>query len=197
MFKHTEEPEKRQPNIDTKIFTALSEAYKKEETSEKIFYYIYAIFYSNTYRTKYAEFLKTDFPRIPFTKYHKLFCKMGEYGKMLVDLHLLKSAELDPPLARLQGKGDYKVEKARYEKPRVYINNNQYFEGIAAEIWEYQIGGYQVCYKWLKDRKGRELSLDDIKHYCKIVTSIQKTIEIQKAIDKFYPETEKETITFE
>jgi hypothetical protein len=70
----------------------------------------------------------------------------------------------------------------------------QYFEGMAKEVWEYQIGGYQVCNKWLKDRKKRFLSLDDIKHYCKITTSLQKTIEIQKAIGDIYPEVEKETI---
>ncbi|MBW2002271.1 MAG: hypothetical protein JRI30_07135 [Deltaproteobacteria bacterium] len=74
---------------------------------------------------------------------------------------------------------------------------SQYFEGITKEIWEYQIGGYQVCNKWLKDRKKRFLSLDDIKHYCKIVTSLQKTIEVQKAIDDIYPEVEKKTIEIE
>jgi len=198
LFSHTKVPEKRQPNISLKLSTALSEAYKKEPIPEEILYYTYAVLYSNTYRTKYAEFLKIDFPRIPFTEDYKVFSKMGEYGKRLVDLHLLKSAELDPPVAKLQGQGDYKVVKVRYEEPRVYINNNQYFEGIAPEIWEYQIGGYQVCHKWLKDRKGRrELSLDDIKHYCKMVTAIQKTIEIQKMIDKIYPATEKQTLKFE
>jgi len=71
---------------------------------------------------------------------------------------------------------------------------NQYFEGVKKEVWEYQIGGYQVCNKWLKDRKGKRLSLDDIKHYCKIVTSLQKIIKIQKSIDEIYPKVEKETI---
>jgi hypothetical protein len=79
----------------------------------------------------------------------------------------------------------------------VHINRNQYFEGITEEVWQYQIGGYQVCHKWLKDRKRRCLSLDDIKHYCKIVTALQKTIEIQKAIDDLYPEVEKETVEFD
>ncbi|MBI5682285.1 MAG: hypothetical protein HZC45_03815 [Deltaproteobacteria bacterium] len=71
------------------------------------------------------------------------------------------------------------------------INNNQYFEGIAPEVWEYRIGGYQVLDKWLKDRKDRELSLDDIKHYCRIITALQKTIETQKAIDDSYSKTEE------
>jgi len=121
------------------------------------------------------------------------------------------SSELDSPIAKFQGKGEDKVEKVKYEPvgagfvvssaersydlPRVYINNDQYFEGVKQGVWEYQIGGYQVCDKWLKDRKGRRLSLDDIKHYCKIVTALQNTIEIQKAIDDVYPEVEKVIIT--
>ena len=123
---------------------------------------------------------------------------MTEYGKKLVDLHLLRSMELDPPVAKFQGKGDDKVGKLRYDEKeeRVYINQSRYFEGIAKEVWQYQIGGYQVCDKWLKDRKGKPLSLDDMKHYCRIVTSLQKTIEIQEEIDNIYPEVEKETVEF-
>jgi hypothetical protein len=79
---------------------------------------------------------------------------------------------------------------------RFYINKDQYFDGIVNELWQYQIGGYQVCDKWLKDRKGKRLSLDDIKHYCKVVTSLQKTIEIQNMIDDIYPEVEKGMIEF-
>jgi type I restriction-modification system DNA methylase subunit len=199
MFSHTENPAEKKPNINDKLLTVLSEVYKKNPTPEEIFYYIYGVLYSNIYRTKYAEFLKIDFPRIPFTKDYELFTKMAEYGKRLVDLHLLTSSELDPPLARFQGEGNEKVEKLRYNEneERVYINPNRYFEGIPQEVWQYQIGGYQVCDKWLKDRKGRTLSLDDIKHYCKIVTSLQHTIRLQKAIDDLYPEVEKNPIEFE
>ncbi|MBA7693334.1 hypothetical protein ES703_101914 [subsurface metagenome] len=116
-----------------------------------------------------------------------------------VDLHLLKSTELDPPAAKFHGKGGNKVEKLRYDEKekRVCINQNQHFEGIKKEIWEYQVGGYQVCTKWLKDRKEKKLSLDEIKHYCKIVTSLQKTIEIQRAIDDIYREVEKRTAEFD
>ena len=198
LFSHPKEPEQRQPNIIPELFAALFEVYKKEPTPEEIFHYIYAVLYSNTYRTKYAEFLKIDFPRIPFTKDYKLFGKMAEYGKRLIDLHLLRSMELDPPVAKFQGKGDDKVVKLRYDEKekRAYINQSQYFEGIAKEVWQYQIGGYQVCDKWLKDRKGKPLSLDDMKHYCRIVTSLQKTIEIQEEIDNIYQEIEKETVEF-
>jgi predicted helicase len=162
---------------------------------EQIFSYIYAVLYSNIYRTKYAEFLKIDFPRIPFTKDYKLFKKTGEYGKKLIDLHLLKSPSLNSPIAKFQGKGNNKVEKINYneKEKRVYFNPNQYFEGISNDVWNFQIGSYQVCDKWLKDRKGKRLSLDDIKHYCKIVTALKKTIEIQKTIDNIYPQIERDS----
>jgi predicted helicase len=196
LFSQKKVGEKKEPNINTELFSDLVEVYEKELTPEEIFYYIYSVLYSNIYRTKYAEFLKTDFPRIPFTKYYKLFCKMGEYGKKLVDLHLLKSKEIDPPIAKFEGKGENKVEKVAYKEGKVLLNKDQYFEGITEEVWKYQIGGYQVCDKWLKDRKGQRLSLDDIKHYCKVVTAIKNTIEIQKEIDNLYPEIEKEIVEF-
>ncbi|MDA8090646.1 MAG: hypothetical protein M0Z61_10585 [Nitrospiraceae bacterium] len=168
-----------------------------EPLPEEIFFYIYAVLYSETYRTKYAEFLKIDFPRVPFTSDYKLFKNMAEYGNRLVDLHLLKSKELDLPIARYSIEGNNRGEKPRFDEKsgRVYINNEQYFEGISKEVWLYQIGGYQVCDKWLKDRKGRELSLDDIQTYCRIVTAIQKTIEIQKTIDGIYENIENSLIT--
>jgi len=187
---------KKQPNISSKILLAFSEVFKKEPTPEEIFYYIYGVLYSNIYRTKYAEFLRTDFPRIPFTKNYKIFSKMGEFGKELVDLHLLKSKEIDPPIVKFKGKGENRVEKAIYKEGKVSVNKDQYFDGVSEEIWKYQIGGYQLCDKWLKDRKGRVLSLDDIKHYCKVVTAIGKTIEVQKAIDEIFSEVEKEAIDF-
>jgi predicted helicase len=188
LFEPSGEYTTRKPNLNPVIVEQLTKDFGKSPTPEEIFYYIYAVLYSNTYRTMYAEFLKIDFPRIPFTKDYKIFRMMAEYGQKLVELHLLKSPELDPPVSKCQGKGDFKVEKVKYyeDEGLVYFNPNQYFEGIPKEVWEYQIGGYQVCDKWLKDRKGRMLSLEDIKHYCRIVTCLSKTIEIQKAIDDIY-----------
>ena len=121
---------------------------------------------------------------------------MGAFGKRLAELHLLDSSELDPPIAKFQGTGRNIVDKLKYhqKESRIYINSDQYFEGVKKEVWEYHIGGYQVCHKWLKDRKGRILSLEEIKHYCKVVTAIQKTIETQKDIDEIYPEIEKALI---
>jgi len=186
----------RKSNLNPKLVKSLAEAYGEEPTPEEIFYYIYGVLYSNIYRSKYAEFLKIDFPRVPFTKDYELFNRMGKYGSKLVDWHLLKPAELSNPIAKLQGSGDYQVEKPRYneKEKRVYINDDQYFEEIEKEVWEYQNCGYQVLDKWLKGRKGRKLSLEDIKHYCQVVTALKKTIEVQKEIDNLYPDIEKETI---
>lgn len=164
--------------------------------SKNIFYYIYAILYSNDYRKKYAEFLKIDFPRIPFTRDYKLFKKLGTLGEQLADLHLLKSKELDKAISDFPKDGSNKVEKphfdsAQRDKEKVWINSEQYFTGVKEEVWKYQIGGYQVCEKWLKDRKGRTLSSEEIKTYCKIVTTLSKTIELQKEIDKYFVDVEK------
>ena len=198
LFGNSKTMGKKLPNINPKIFIVLSENYKQEPTIEDVFYYVYAISYSNAYRTKYSEFLKIDFPRIPFTKNYSLFIKMAKYGQQLVDMHLLKSKELDPPVAKFQGKGDNKIEKLIYneKEKRLYFNQNQYFEGITEEIWLYQIGGYQVCSKWLKDRKGRTLSLRDIKHFCRVSTALKRTIEIQREIDRLYPKIEQRVIEF-
>jgi len=127
-----------------------------------------------------------------------LFRKMGAFGQRLADLHLLESTELDPPLAKFQGSAKSSVDQLKYKQKesKIYINKYQYFEGIEKAVWEYQIGGYQVCHKWLKDRKGRTLTLEEIKHYCKVVTAIKKTIEIQKHIDDIYLQIEKDLIEF-
>ncbi len=186
----------KKPNLSLAFVERLTKEYRKSPSPEEIFHYIYSVLYSNTYRTKYAEFLKIDFPRVPFTRDYKLFKKMGEYGEKLVNLHLLKSSELDSPIARFQGRGNDKVEKLRYEEGKLFINNEQYFDGTPQKVWEYQIGGYQVCDKWLKDRKGKSLSLEDAKHYCKVVTALYKTIEVQDEIDNIYQNIEKEIIEF-
>ncbi|MHA1263414.1 MAG: type ISP restriction/modification enzyme [Candidatus Freyarchaeota archaeon] len=190
-------PSERQPNLNAELIQKLVEAYGEEPSPEDVFHYVYAVLYSPSYREKYAEFLRIDFPRIPFASDYELFRRMAELGRRLVDLHLLRSPELDPPIARFQGEGDGEVQTGkkglRYdpESARVYINETQYFEGVPPEVWEYQIGGYQVCHKWLKDRKGRKLSAAEIRTYCHIVTALAKTIDIQQAIDELYSGIEK------
>jgi len=187
----------RRPNLSPAIVEALRAAYGEEPSPEDIFNYVYAVLYAPAYRERYAEFLRIDFPRIPLTSDRATFEETASLGGRLVALHLLKSPELDPPIARFEGEGDARVAKTkrqgfRYqpEAKRVYINTSQHFSPVPQEVWQYRIGGYQVCEKWLKDRKGRRLELDDIRTYCRIVTALARTIEIQRAIDAVYPRVE-------
>lgn len=182
----------KEPNIPEAVFEELASVYGKKPAPEEILYYIYGVFYSTLYRKKYAEFLKIDFPRVPFTSDYELFIAMGNLGKELADLHLLKSHELDSPVAKYQGDGENdRIEKVIYDEKtgRIYINDEKYFEGIEQEVWQYHVGGYQVLYKYLKDRKGR--ILEDARRYCRIVTALQKTIALQKEIDLLYPAIEE------
>lgn len=181
-----------QDNFDLPFLNPLDGEKKIEGFGSKdIFYYIYAILYSNIYRTKYAEFLKIDFPRIPFTKDYKLFIHLGKLGKKLADLHLLQSNDLAKAISKFPFTKINKVEKLKYEDEKVWMNKEQYFDGVKEEVWKYQIGGYQVCDKWLKDRQGRTLTVEEIQTYCKIVTALTKTIELQNEIDNYYENVEK------
>jgi predicted helicase len=201
LFAHHKISERR-PNLNPELVKMLTTAYGREPTPEDIFNYVYAVLYAPTYREKYSEFLHMDFPRIPFTADREVFRSLSGLGARLVSLHLLKSPELDPPAARFEGDGDGKVAKSKsqgfsydHAAQRVSINQTQYFAPVTATVWEYQIGGYQVCEKWLKDRRGRKLVLDDIRHYCRVVTALARTIEIQLEIDTLYPEVEADTIS--
>jgi len=187
----------KEPNIDKKIYQTLNQNYGHELTPEEILYYIYAVFYSNIYREKYAEFLKIDFPRVPFTTDYKVFSKMAALGNELVDLHLMKSSRLNTLVSKFQGKGENDfIEEIifRPEESRIYINSEKYFDNVTPQVWDYQVGGYRVLQKYLKDRKGRKM--DDFVHYSQIITALNYTIEIQQEIDTFYSEAEKEVIEF-
>ncbi len=189
------ESKERTPNIDKTLYESLNKTFKKKLTPEEILYYIYAVFYSNIYREKYAEFLKIDFPRVPFTKIYEIFCKMAVLGNQLVDLHLLDSKQLDKPVSKYQGDSENdRIEKVIYDEKekKIYINKDKYFDNVLPEVWHYQIGGYQVLQKYLKDRKNRVMN--DSRHYCRIISALSKTIEIQNQIDEIYPELEKELI---
>lgn len=176
---------------------------KKTFGPEDVFYYTYAIFHSPVYRERYAEFLKIDFPRLPLTSDKKLFAKLVKLGSELVALHLMESPALADKVTSFPQRGGNVVapRHPRYLPPgeaepgsgealaagRVYINPEQYFDGIPEDVWEFQIGGYQVLNKWLKDRKGRELSHDDLEHYQKIVVALQETMRLMEAIDAAIP----------
>jgi len=155
---------------------------------EDIFDYMYAVFHSPTYRTRYAEFLKIDFPRLPLTTDVELFRVLCSLGARLVALHLME--QFGAALPSYPAKGNNVVEKVEYRAAhdevagRVYINREQYFDGVPLEVWEFHVGGYQVCQKWLKDRKGRTLSFEDIRHYQRIVAALAETITLMERIDE-------------
>jgi len=182
--------QERRPNLAEGLLPKLAAAYGFTPAPEDVLAYIYAVFYSPTYRQKYAQELRTDFPRVPFTADADVFRQMATLGRQLMDLHLLRSPALATPLVKYQGQGSDMVEKARYDAQtqRVYINADKYFEGITPAMWEYQIGGYQVLEKYLKDRKGRRL--DDPVRYIRIATAIAHTMDIQQQIDEIYPQVE-------
>jgi predicted helicase len=156
---------------------------------EDLFHYMYAVLHAPAYRARYAEFLKLDFPRLPITGNLALFRALCPLGAELVALHLMESPKLDTPSTRFPASGDGKVERVVYTDPqgsdagRVTINKTQYFDGIAPEVWAFTVGGYQVLDKWLKDRKGRALSYDDVRHYQRIVVALTETKRLMEEID--------------
>ncbi len=178
--------DKRSYNIAPEILARFSKLWP-EFQPEQLFYYVYAILHSNIYRKRYAQYLRMDFPRVPFTEDFALFTRLSELGRELADIHLLKSPRLNPPVAKYQGGGtDDSIEQIQYDPAQglVRINETKYFEGINPEVWNFHIGGYQVMHKYLKDRKGKPLA--DPIHYCRIATALSLTISLQIEIDKVF-----------
>ena len=182
--------------IKTQLSLSLHETSKrdllKEIDPEDIFHYIYAILYSPTYRSRYAEFLKIDFPRIPVTSDLALFRSLCALGGELVALHLLETPVVGNFITRYPVPGENRIERGypKYVQKdwRVHINKTQYFEGVPPQVWEFLIGGYQVLHKWLKDRRGRLLTFDDLNHYQKVVVALTETIRLMDEIDDAIPE---------
>jgi predicted helicase len=195
----TDAPGGRKPNLSPKFIEDFTSKISmqfiqdskgdREQTfgPEDIFNYMYAVFHSPTYRSRYAEFLKIDFPRLPLTSKPELFRELCLLGQQLVDLHLMETKA--PKITGYPVAGDNTVEKVRYQEPlgdvkgRIWINSTQYFEGIPKEVWDFHIGGYQVCDKWLKDRKGRQLTYDDLTHYQQVVSALAGTMKMMNDID--------------
>lgn len=161
--------------------------------SEDVFNYAYAVFHSPSYRERYAEFLKRDFPRLPLTGDRELFAALAGKGAELVGLHLMRLPVLDEFITGFPVAGDNTVEKVRYVTSeeegagRVYINATQYFEGVPEEVWEFRVGGYQVLDKWLKDRKERAITFEDINHYQRVVVALSETRRLMGEIDETIP----------
>lgn len=185
-------------NVSPKVVRQLSEALRLRFVPnglgdlratfglEAIFHYAYAVFHSPTYRSRYAEFLKIDFPRLPLTSSLDLFRALARLGSELVALHLMESPTLDQPRTEFIGGRNPEVEKIFWSRQTVWIDKAQTtgFKGVPEAVWNFHIGGHQVCEKWLKDRKGRTLSKDDIEHYHRIVAALHETVRLMAEIDK-------------
>jgi len=155
---------------------------------EDIFGYIYAILHSKAYRSRYSEFLKTDFPRIPLTSNQALFIALVQSSRTLIDLHINLEARRTN-CAEFQASGSNRINKIQFtphegKNGLVWINENQCFENLDYTTWNFTIGGYRPAVKWLKDRKGRTLSFDEIQHYCKLCAVLKETGQIMDKIDK-------------
>lgn len=151
---------------------------------ENVFHYLYAVLHSPEYRRRYADFLKSDFPRVPVTNCAALFESLAALGKRLTALHLMETDEGEAPVFPVAE--DNRVEKVSYapSQKQVWINGKQYFDGISQQTWEFTIGGHQPAEKWLKDRKNRTLSYDDIGHYRRLCAALAETPRIMAKIDK-------------
>jgi predicted helicase len=158
--------------------------------------YIYAMLHSPTYRETYKEFLKIDFPRVPYPTDAEAFWKLVALGSELRQLHLMESPVLNQFITQYSVGGENEVEKIRYENlpgfenleglatGRVYINSDQYFDSVPEVAWNFYIGGYQPAQKWLKDRKGRILDFEDIMHYQRIIKALTETDRVMGEIDQ-------------
>jgi predicted helicase len=181
------------PNISTKFIDKLKQKLGYIPTPEEIFHYIYAILHSPNYRRRYAEFLERDFPRIPIISNINLFHRLGELGEKLVNLHLMKSFSFAPEKAVssfVKNGGSCLIDAGypKYANSKIVINKQRdCFIDIPEAVWNFHVGGYQVCYQWLKDRRGRILSQDDIEHYQKIVVALGQSIKLMAEIDVAIP----------
>lgn len=176
----------RVPNIDLNVFEHLNNQYGNTNSPEEIFYYIYAILHSPKYREKYEPLLKYDFPRIPFVDDYDTFKQLSELGKELVELHLMKKNL--PIHTKFEVEGSNILERVKFEKGNVWINKEQFFEGVPKNVWDFNIGGYPVLEQFLKDknRKNRKLTSNEIMNFLRTVEIIKLTIVIMNKIDGIY-----------
>jgi predicted helicase len=184
----------RIPNLNMEIVNQIADGLgltftnEKEETPNTfapidILDYIYAVLHSPSYREKYKEFLKIDFPRVPFPKDKDTFWKLVKLGGEIRQIHLLESPIVEIYITQYPIDGDNVVTKPKYQDNNVYINDTQYFANVPQVAWNFYIGGYQPAQKWLKDRKDRELSYEDILHYQKIIVALTETDRLMKEVD--------------
>jgi len=186
----------RTSNLNTEFVNQFAARLKLNFTDESLFTtnsfsslnvldYVYAVLHSPNYRYRYREFLKSDYPKIPYPINNEIFRDLVKLGADLRQIHLLQSSIVYNFITSFPITGSNEVPKApEYKNGRVYINKDQYFEDVPEVAWNFYIGGYQPAQKWLKDRKGRVLNADDINHYQKIIVALTETDRIMKEIDQ-------------
>ena len=186
LYIYNKEYNDREPNLNIKIIENIEKILKITLIPLDLFDYIYAILHTPNYRKKYKEFLKIDFPRIPYPKDKEQFFAFAKLGAELRDLHLMKSPVMDKTQVTFCGNlsSSDEVTSIKWDCGKVWINKTQYFNNVPENAWNFYIGGYQVAYKWLKDRKGRRLSAEEIKHYCRIIKILMETERIMGELDK-------------
>lgn len=184
LYLYTKEfgEEKKIPNLKKEEWQKFNDAVGKETTPEEILAYIYAVLHSPSYRERYKEFLKIDFPRIPLPKTAEEFSRLTAIGQQLIDLHLMNNAQSWKCTTTFPEVGSQQVDFQEWKDGQVWINDKQYFGNVPESVWEFYIGGYQPAQKWLKDRKGRTLSFDEIKHYLHIIHALEETMRLMKEI---------------
>jgi predicted helicase len=170
------------PNFNLDELKKLKLNLKDSYEPEDILDYIYAVLHSPSYRKKYKEFLKIDFPRVPVPKDDAEFNKFKQFGTKLRQLHLMQDSSLEDYITTYPEPGDDVVDKLKFEGGKVWINSEQYFGGVPEVAWNFYIGGYQPAQKWLKDRKGRKLSSEDLDHYQKIIKILVETDKLMTQI---------------
>ena len=186
LYLYENENEKH-PNIKQEVLSKINTLVGRDTSPEEILDYIYGVLYSADYREKYKEFLKVDFPRVPYPSCAEQFQMIAEKGNELISFHLMKDADHWPISVTFPENGDNIIEELTWsaeEGGRVKINKTQYFGNVSAIAWNVYIGGYQPAQKWLKDRKGRTLGFQDILHYGRILYALEQTNRIMKEIDK-------------
>ena len=171
------------PNFDPAVLRQIEQRLGETVVPLELFDYIYAVLHSPSYREKYREFLKIDFPRIPYPEDARLYHALAEKGSQLRRLHLMDGSDSWQLGVTYPVSDTDTVETVTYSGGNVHINPTQYFGNVAQEVWDFYIGGYQPARKWLKDRTGKKLGFTDIIHYRKIVFALENTIRLMREID--------------
>lgn len=188
----------RKVNFNAQFLTALAQklhlktdadGLPENISGEDILGYAHAVFSSSSYRTRYEDFLRRDFPRLPLTSDALLFSALASCGRELASIQVMDLANLNELTTEFPVRGSNEVGQVTYDPHmrRVSVNAEQHFDGVPQDVWSFTIGGYRVCEQWLEDRKRRKLTYDDVQHWQRIVVAITKTMRLIKEIDALIP----------